>query len=125
MNSIIYFEIQSTNPQRDTAFYQSIFGWNFEKVEGLPIEYYRIETKGIHGGLLKRPVTTPPTECGTNAYTCTIEVDNFDETAARILSLGGIVAMEKFAIPDRCWQGYFLDLDNNVFGICEIDENAI
>ncbi|ENW84083.1 hypothetical protein F908_00988 [Acinetobacter sp. NIPH 284] len=32
--------------------------------------------------------------------------------------------MEKFAIPNRCWQGYFLDLDKNVFGICEIDENA-
>jgi len=32
--------------------------------------------------------------------------------------------MEKFAVPNRCWQGYFLDLDQNVFGICEIDENA-
>ncbi|MDR7016888.1 VOC family protein [Acinetobacter sp. 3657] len=125
MNAIIYFEIQSANPQRDTAFYESTFGWKFEKVEDLPIEYYRIETKGIHGGLLQRPVATPPTECGTNAFTCTIEVANFDETAARILSLGGIVAMDKFAIPNRCWQGYFLDLDNNVFGICEMNEKAI
>ncbi|MCH7336357.1 VOC family protein [Acinetobacter sp. NIPH 2699] len=124
MNAIIYFEIQSSNPQRDTAFYESTFGWKFEKVEDLPIEYYRIETDGIHGSLLQRPVATPPTECGTNAFTCTIEVANFDETAAKILSLGGIIAMDKFAIPNRCWQGYFLDLDNNVFGICEMDENA-
>ena len=124
MNSVIYFEIQSSNPQRDVQFYQSIFGWWFEKVEGLPIEYYRIETTGIYGGLLQRPVATPPTGCGTNAFTCSIEVENFDDTAAKILSLGGIVAMEKFAVPNRCWQGYFLDLDHNVFGICEIDENA-
>ena len=39
MNSVIYFEIQSSNPQRDVQFYQSILGWYFEKVEGLPIEY--------------------------------------------------------------------------------------
>jgi uncharacterized protein len=124
MNAVTYFEIQSSNPQRDVHFYQSAFGWNFEKVEGLPIEYYRIETEGIHGGLLQRPVAIPLTGCGTNAFTCTIEVENFDETAAKILSLGGIVAMDKFAIPNRCWQGYFLDPDHNTFGICEIDENA-
>ncbi|ENX42781.1 VOC family protein [Acinetobacter sp. NIPH 2100] len=124
MNSIIYFEIQSSNPQRDIHFYQSIFEWQFEKLEGLPIEYYRITTIGIHGGLLQRPVTTPPTGCGTNAFTCSIEVENFDVTAAQILTLGGIVAMDKFAIPNRCWQGYFLDLDQNTFGICQIDENA-
>ncbi|ENW81839.1 hypothetical protein F909_01523 [Acinetobacter sp. ANC 3929] len=124
MNSIIYFEIQSSDPQRDIHFYQSVFGWKFEKVEGLPIEYYRIATTGIHGGLLQRPVATPPTGCGTNAFTCSIEVANFDETAAKILSLGGIIAMDKFAIPNRCWQGYFLDLDHNTFGICEIDEQA-
>ncbi|GAA5632382.1 VOC family protein [Acinetobacter vivianii] len=124
MNAVTYFEIQSSNPQRDVHFYQSAFGWNFEKVEGLPIEYYRIETEGIHGGLLQRPVAIPPTGCGTNAFTCTIEVENFDETAAKILSLGGIIAMDKFAIPNRCWQGYFLDPDHNTFGICEIDENA-
>lgn len=124
MNTVAYFEIQSSHPQRDVHFYQSAFGWHFEKVEGLPIEYYHIETEGIHGGLLQRPVAIPPTGCGTNAFTCTIEVENFDETAAKILSLGGIVAMDKFAIPNRCWQGYFLDPDHNTFGICEIDEKA-
>ena len=72
MNSIIYFEIQSSNPKRDTQFYQNVFGWHFEHVDGLPIEYYRIETEGIHGGLLQRPAAIPSTECGTNAFTCTI-----------------------------------------------------
>jgi len=32
--------------------------------------------------------------------------------------------MAKFAVPGRCWQGYFLDTDNNVFGIFEVDGNA-
>ena len=124
MNNIAYFEIQSSNPERDVKFYSEVFAWTFTKVEGLPIQYYQIETSNIHGGLLERPAQTPPTHCGTNAFTCSIEVENFDETAEKILGLGGQVAMEKFAIPNKCWQGYFIDLDNNTFGIVQVDESA-
>jgi len=124
MNNVGYFEIQSSDTKREINFYQSVFGWQFFKEEFVPIEYYRIETNGINGGLLKRPAKTPPTECGTNAFTCSIQVENFDNTAALIMENGGQIAMPKFAIPNRCWQGYFIDLDNNVFGIFEVDENA-
>jgi predicted enzyme related to lactoylglutathione lyase len=124
MNTIGYFEIQSSDTTRDSKFYQAVFDWKFIKEEFVPIEYYRIETKGINGGLLKRPAKVPPTESGTNAFTCSIEVENFDNTAQLILQYGGQVALPKFAIPGRCWQGYFIDLDNNVFGIFEVDSNA-
>ncbi len=124
MNNVAYFEIQSSDPSRDKAFYESLFGWKFVKEEFSPIEYYRIETDGMYGGLLKRPAKIPPMEYGTNAFTCSIEVSNFDETEALILKLGGRVALPKFAIPGRCWQGYFIDLDNNTFGIFEVDEHA-
>lgn len=56
MNNIAYFEIQSSNPARDAQFYQAVFGWQFKLDESLPIEYYRIETPSIMGGLLKRPL---------------------------------------------------------------------
>ncbi|HVE56637.1 MAG TPA: VOC family protein [Pyrinomonadaceae bacterium] len=120
MNSIGYFEIQANDPEKVIAFYTKIFGWKFVEAKGLPIKYWQIETNGIRGGLLERPMKTPPTEFGTNAYTCSIEVENFDETAKTILTNDGQVAMPKFLIPGRCWQGYFLDPDNNVFGIFEI-----
>jgi predicted enzyme related to lactoylglutathione lyase len=61
---------------------------------------------------------------GTNAYTCSMQVSDFDATAQKIMDLGGMVAMEKFAVPGKCWQGYFLDLDHNVFGIFQVDESA-
>jgi len=124
MNTIGYFEIQSSNPQRDIKFYQTIFGWKFIKQEFVPIEYYRIETKSISGGLLKRPAKVPPPESGTNAFVCSIQVESFDKTNDLILQNGGQVALPKFAIPGRCWQGYFVDLDNNTFGIFEVDANA-
>lgn len=124
MNTIGFFEIQSSNPQRDIKFYKSLFVWKFTREKLVPIEYYRIETDTIYGGLLKRPAKTPPMEFGTNAFTCSIQVANFNNTAKKIAELGGQVALEKFAIAGRCWQGYFIDLDNNVFGIFQVDENA-
>ena len=124
MNTIGYFEIQSSEPDRDIKFYQTVFGWKFIKEEFVPIEYYRIETNSINGGLLKRPAKVPPAESGTNAFVCSVLVESFDRTNDLILQNGGQVALPKFAIPGRCWQGYFIDLDNNTFGIFEVDEHA-
>jgi len=30
----------------------------------------------------------------------------------------------KFAVPGRCWQGYFLDTEGNTFGVFEVDPDA-
>jgi hypothetical protein len=49
MNTIAYFEIQASNPEKAITFYQKVFDWTFFKEESLPIEYYRIQTAGING----------------------------------------------------------------------------
>ncbi|MFN8283377.1 MAG: hypothetical protein U0U67_09200 [Chitinophagales bacterium] len=123
MNKIGYFEIQSENLENAIQFYTDLFGWKFIKEYNVPIEYYRIETGNINGGLLKRQ-NNIPFASATNAFCCSVMVDNFDATATAILMNGGQSAIAKFAIPKKCWQGYFLDLDNNLFGIFEVDENA-
>jgi len=124
MNSPSYFEIQADDTKRASQFYGDLFGWKFTKVEGLPVEYWRIETDGLRGGLLKRPAKTPPSEHGANAFVCSIEVSDFDKSAARITALGGTVALPKFAVPGVCWQGYFLDTESNVFGLFQVDQQA-
>ncbi|HXB42086.1 MAG TPA: VOC family protein [Bacteroidia bacterium] len=124
MNTVGYFEIQSSDCKREIKFYENIFGWKFIKEEFVPIEYYRIETNSINGGLLKRPAKVPPTQFGTNAFVCSIQVNSFDDTSTLILKNGGQIALPKFAIPGRCWQGYFVDPDNNTFGIFEVDDKA-
>ncbi len=124
MNSVGYFEIQADEPSRAVRFYSGVFGWKFEQVPGLPVEYWRIETDGISGGLLKRPALPPPPQSGTNAFVCSMQVVDFDATAAAILKAGGIVALPKFAVPGVCWQGYFLDMDGNTFGVFQPDEGA-
>ena len=74
--------------------------------------------------VLPRPAQTPPQEHGTNAFVCSMEVENFDQVARAITESGGIVALPKFAVPGVCWQGYFLDTEGNVFGIFQADTEA-
>ncbi len=119
-----YFEIQAEDLARAKRFYEEVFGWKFTKAEGLPVEYWRIETDSARGGLLKASAAKPPMPSGTNAFTCSMEIDNFDQTAETIKRLGGQVAMEKFAVAGMCWQGYFLDTEGNVFGIFQPDSSA-
>src|SRR4051812_3399493 len=113
MSALAYFEIQADDMKRAIQFYGEIFSWKFSEQAGLPVEYWSIETDGIRGGLLKRPAATPPPQQGTNAYVCSFEVEDFDATALRIEQNGGTVALPKFAVPGKCWQGYFLDTEGN------------
>ncbi len=129
MNRVVHFEIQADSPERARKFYEAVFGWSFQQWGDQ--QYWIIMTgerdsqePGINGGLLLRPAKTPAKECGTNAYTCTVQVENFDETAGKIAAAGGLVAMPKFALPGMAWQGYFLDPEGNVFGVHQPDKNA-
>ena len=124
MNTVGYFEIQVDNPEKAISFYSDVFEWEFFKDTAVPIDYWQIRTDTINGGLLKRPAKRPDSEQGTNAFVCSMQVEDFDKTAEKILKLGGIVALPKFAIPGRCWQGYFLDLDGNTFGLFQVVETA-
>ena len=80
--------------ERAIGSYLQIFGWKFDSVNGLPVPCWRIETGGSWGGLLKRPAKTPPMQCGTNAFVCSLEVEDFDETGKIIEQLEGVVALQ-------------------------------
>lgn len=124
MSASLYFEIQADDPARAMQFYQTVFGWQFTFIPNLPVKYWRMESGMLAAGLLTRPGAMPPAECGTNAFVCSVGVADFDQTATAILASGGRVALEKFAVPGRCWQGYFIDTEGNTFGIYQIDPSA-
>ena len=130
MNRVVHFEIQVDDPDRAMKFYKDVFDWEFPKWMEEP-PYWGVMTApqdskepGINGGLLKRPAKTPSGEFGATSYVCTIEVENFDETAKKIEASGGKVAVPKIALQGIAWQGYFLDTEGNTFGLHQVDKDA-
>ena len=132
MNRVVHFEIQADDLARAQAFYKKVFGWEFAEWPmpgGEPYVMVMTAPKdskelGINGGMLKRPCPAPKLEQGTNAFVCTVQVDNFDETAKKVAAAGGKVAMPKFAIMNMAWQGYFIDTEGNTFGVHQADPKA-
>jgi predicted enzyme related to lactoylglutathione lyase len=129
-NRVSHFEIQAENPEKAIAFYTACFGWEFQKWEGGQMEYWMImtgkrdEPGGINGGLLPRQGGTPVKDACVNAFVCTMTVDSYDEIHEKILANGGTVALPKMALKGMAWQGYYKDLDGNIFGIHQPDTNA-
>ncbi len=125
MNDPRYFELQAEDPARAAGFYGAVFGWDIVRAEGMPIEYWRVDTRGgIEGAILQRPAATPAEGSGTNAAVISMQVEDYDATARAIHGNGGRDALPKFAVPGRCWQGYFLDTEGNTFGVFEVDPEA-
>ncbi len=130
MSRVVHFEVLADDLERAKAFYAAVFGWVFQDygaVTGSP--YWGVvtgpdEDMGINGGLMQRPVPAAGPEQGVTAYVCTIGVEDFDATAAKVLAAGGQVALPKTALTGMAWQGYFLDTEGNTFGVHQPDPDA-
>lgn len=130
MKSITHFEIMADDLERAKQFYSEAFGWQYEDYsEYTSSPYWGIIAKeegadGINGGLMERDEALSHAGEGTGAFICTIVVDDYDQAAKKILSLGGKERKAKYALPGMAWQGYFEDTEGNLFGIHQADENA-
>ncbi|WP_235271981.1 VOC family protein [Methanosarcina mazei] len=109
-------------------FYEDVFGWEIEKLEG-PIEYWSLTTgkqeePGINGGLMIRQGGEPGAETAISSYICTIDIPDIDKYLNQVQKHGGKVTMEKRSIPGVGWLAYCLDTEKNIFGIMQPDVNA-
>jgi predicted enzyme related to lactoylglutathione lyase len=130
MSRVVHFEIQVDDVERAKSFYGAVLGWSFQDwSQHSDTEYWSVVTgagdePGIDGGLLRRVGPAPEAGRGTNAFVCTVQVDDYDETRRRILDAGGREVQPKTALPGMAWQGYYLDPEGNVFGIHQPDPDA-
>jgi uncharacterized protein len=118
----IHFEIPADNPDRLMAFYQTVFGWTFQKWDGGGMPYWLITTgadpePGINGGLMPRQHPGQP--CVN-----TIGVTSVDETLAAAVANGAEVALPKMAVPGVGWLAYVKDPEGHIIGMMQMDASA-
>ena len=117
----IHFEIPADDPARAIRFYETVFGWKFEKWAG-PMDYWVITTgaaeePGINGGLM--PKRDPAQPCVN-----TVDVSDLDATVKTIEGSGGQCVVPKMPVPGVGWLAYFKDTEGHIFGAMQADAEA-
>src|SRR4029079_12734179 len=100
MPRVVHYEIHAADPERAVNFYQTLFGWTFQKWEG-PMDYWLIVTgpddqRGINGGLLRRQGEIDGQ--AVIAYVCTVDVEDVDASVQAATDNGGQIALPKMTI---------------------------
>jgi len=120
MHRPVHFEIQVPDPARSRAFFESVFGWKFQRFPG-PMEYWLASTgegaEGINGGLMQSPD-------GQTRTVNTLKVPSVDEFTQKVTAAGGTVCVPKFAIPGVGYVAYCLDPCGALFGVYHDDTSA-
>ena len=117
------FAINADDVPRARAFYEKVFGWEFEPWG--PPNFYLIHTPevppGASGGLLqeRRELIPGGKMIG---FECTFVVDKLDQTIRSIETNGGKMVTEKFRIPAVCTVAYFQDTEGNVAAVSELEK---
>jgi predicted enzyme related to lactoylglutathione lyase len=128
MSRVVHFEVHASDPQRTMKFYSELFGWRFE-AWGPPDTYWLITTgpvdqPGIDGGVVPRRGAAPAEGQAVNAFVCTVDVANADESLAKAIALGGSEALPVMAIPGMGWLAYAKDPEGTIFGMMQSDPSA-
>lgn len=121
----MHFEIHATDPEQVKAFYETVFGWKFERWGEVP--YWLITTgegPGIDGGLVPRVGPRPADDGPVGSFVNVVDVADLDSTLTVVTANGGTIAIEKEAVPTVGWVAYAKDPDGNLFGMMQSDPSA-
>ncbi len=121
MPRVVHFEISANEPEKVVTFYENVFGWKVTKWEG-PQDYWLVETgedeePGINGGISR------PNEVLSGTVN-TIGVTDIDAYIEKVKQNGGVVVVEKHAIPGVGYNAYCKDVEGTLFGIHVEDPTA-
>jgi len=127
-NRVVHFEIHAHDTQRAKTFYETVFGWQFNKWNS-DQEYYLVITgsddePGINGGLFKRMGPPPSEQNPVSAFVCTVDVPSVDAAIESATKAGGRVAVPKSVVPGVGWLAYIGDTEGNIVGLMTNDPQA-
>ena len=117
---IVHFEVPFDDAERAHAFYERAFGWNLNPIDELDYTMVSTGPSGeegptepgfINGGMFKRDDTTAPSTL------LVIDVDDIDDTLAKVGDLGGETVTGRSPVGDMGWSAYFKDTEGNTVGL--------
>ncbi len=113
-NPVMWFEVQSKDPEKAQRFYAELFDWNVDADN--PMGYGMVETGGdggIRGGIGGTPEGAPAN------VTWYVEVPDPEEHLKKAEELGGRRLMGPMEVPDGPTIAHFADPEGNVVGLVE------
>jgi predicted enzyme related to lactoylglutathione lyase len=126
MANIAYFEIPADNVDRAKHFYHALLGWKIEPTK-TPIDPAKAASMQYHdiilgepqqgamggtlnmGGLYKRQMAEPIINY--------VMVDDIDKVLAKVVKLGGKIAVPKMEIKSVGYTAIIQDSEGNAIGI--------
>jgi hypothetical protein len=117
---VVHFEVPYDDGDRARSFYADVFGW---QIHSMPEMQYDMVSTGpvtdqgmpsepgyVGGGMTQRSdIVSRPV--------ITIEVDDVNDTLARVRSSGGSAVGEPIPVGDMGVAAYFQDSEGNLMGI--------
>jgi len=105
---ICHVEFHTDDLPASIRFYESAFGWTFERSPGFETYGMLRTPNGFGGGIDGGPNADPPSDAGPIVH---IEVDDIEAALRKIGDHGGRTLVGKTRISDKFGQ-YALFLDN-------------
>lgn len=123
MGRVVHFEIPAGDPDRAERFYREVFGWEIQSPAEAP-DYRLVRTgapeqPGIDGAITR--TDGQPAGDGIHAFVCTVQVDDVQDTGARVIAAGGQQVARPRPIPGVGTHASFRDSEGNVFGVLEAE----
>jgi predicted enzyme related to lactoylglutathione lyase len=113
---IVHFEIPAQDTARAKNFWGTLFGYQFQSMEG-PMEYHMFQTGENEGGGI---YPQPEGETGLITY---FLIEDIDQAREQVRELGGS-AEEKEPVPGMGWYARAQDTEGNAFSLWQSDESA-
>lgn len=119
MSGIVWWEIESADPEGFQQFHAALSGWSFEPAFAeteLGADYWIIQHDGRGiGGLQRASTDSAAPSPGARVY---LAVDDLEATLARVVELGGVIERSRIALGgDDRWFGIFRDPTGVSFGV--------
>lgn len=119
MDGIVWWEVETADPDAFMRFHASLSGWSFEPAFAateLGADYWVISAAGAGiGGLQRAPAGAAPPSAGPRLY---VAVDDLEAALDRVVALGGSVERSRVELGgDDRWFGIYRDPTGVSFGM--------